>query len=677
MPHIIISYRRADSDAIAGRIRDRLANHFGEESVFMDIDSIPFGTDFREHIQSELAQTDILVAVIGPKWTGPGKGRHLRISEENDPVRIEIETAIKNATVVIPVLVGGAAMPKPSELPDGLKDFSYRNAAEVDAGRDFHPHVERLIRSMERIIADRAKPSAPAASDTKTAGPSAAPSAQGAAVARGGPSAAAPDATAAQAPPPADAAQAAEAAPRQARPRSLRKTALVAVPICLAAVMGAAAWLYLNPKTEVAPPSAVPTQPPPITQPQPTARAPLAETAGCKLDLPATLADDFSALDPAWRLPSQTAYLVESELALKGVEGKNVRLLYAPFRFKNVALCATLKAPLELGSETGTASGGLIFWASDALNFYGVSIYPNGTYAIDRMVAGTWASVTPRTAFASIKSGPGAVNEIRVTTRDNSGTLSINGVMVQEFRGQPPKDDTMIGLYSASNANERNEWRVLNVVAADPDAQQQATAKLAAPAVGPGCKPLRAAAFEDHFKAADPGWGNLASGRVFLADGELVLKPQASRSWRQFYPSLLFGNATICAQLKSPKEVTDINGSTNAGLAFWTTANRRNHYAVSVYPNGRLGILRMVNGEWASVLPATKSEFVKTGLDVTNEIMVTLSGNLAAFYVNGQKAFEFRGQPPRNGGAIGLYAESEKSNENEWRFVDIAVVENE
>src|SRR5215212_9966245 len=49
MAHIIISYRRADSDAIAGRIRDKLATHFGEDSVFMDIDSIPFGIDFREH----------------------------------------------------------------------------------------------------------------------------------------------------------------------------------------------------------------------------------------------------------------------------------------------------------------------------------------------------------------------------------------------------------------------------------------------------------------------------------------------------------------------------------------------------------------------------------------------------------------------------------------------------
>ena len=36
--------------------------------------------------------------------------------------------------------------------PDGLRDFAYRNAAEVDTARDFHQHVDRLIRSMDQIL---------------------------------------------------------------------------------------------------------------------------------------------------------------------------------------------------------------------------------------------------------------------------------------------------------------------------------------------------------------------------------------------------------------------------------------------------------------------------------------------------------------------------------------------
>ena len=50
MPKIFLSYRRQDSVGVAGRIYDRLRAHFGDDAIFMDIDSIPFGVDFREHI---------------------------------------------------------------------------------------------------------------------------------------------------------------------------------------------------------------------------------------------------------------------------------------------------------------------------------------------------------------------------------------------------------------------------------------------------------------------------------------------------------------------------------------------------------------------------------------------------------------------------------------------------
>ncbi len=137
---------------MAGRIRDKLVSHYGDHSVFMDIDSIPFGFDFREHVKSAFLENDILIAVIGPKWVGTDANNRARINEETDPVRIEVETALKRDIPVVPVLIGGASMPSPAELPDGLKDLAFRNAAQIDAGRDFHQHMERLIRSMDRII---------------------------------------------------------------------------------------------------------------------------------------------------------------------------------------------------------------------------------------------------------------------------------------------------------------------------------------------------------------------------------------------------------------------------------------------------------------------------------------------------------------------------------------------
>jgi tetratricopeptide (TPR) repeat protein len=152
MPKIIISYRRADSGVITGRIRDRLAQHYGEDSIFMDIDNIPFGMDFRKNIADALAEHDLLLAVIGPDWLGAGSSRLGRIHNQDDPVRIEVETALQRGIPTIPVLVGGASMPKADELPDSLKSLAFHNAAEVDSGRDFHSHMERLIRSMDAAL---------------------------------------------------------------------------------------------------------------------------------------------------------------------------------------------------------------------------------------------------------------------------------------------------------------------------------------------------------------------------------------------------------------------------------------------------------------------------------------------------------------------------------------------
>jgi hypothetical protein len=136
-------------------MRDRLANHFGNDSVYMDIDSVPFGVDFREHIKETLLQNDVLIAVIGPNWLDQVNNK--RIFDETDPVRMEIETALQNRIPIVPVLVGGATMPRVAELPDSIKDLAFRNAATVDGGRDFHPHMERLIRSMGHLLADKQK----------------------------------------------------------------------------------------------------------------------------------------------------------------------------------------------------------------------------------------------------------------------------------------------------------------------------------------------------------------------------------------------------------------------------------------------------------------------------------------------------------------------------------------
>jgi hypothetical protein len=98
MATILLSYRREDSAWVAGRMHDRLKTHYGTDNVFMDIDSIPFGLDFRDHIQSSLDRCDILIAIVGPQWAAKNEQGQLRICEEADWVRIELETALAKKT---------------------------------------------------------------------------------------------------------------------------------------------------------------------------------------------------------------------------------------------------------------------------------------------------------------------------------------------------------------------------------------------------------------------------------------------------------------------------------------------------------------------------------------------------------------------------------------------------
>src|SRR5712692_2749856 len=110
MARITISYRRDDSGVITGRIFDRLVTRYGREAIFRDIDDVPFGVDFRTHIDEVLSASNVVLAIVGPQWIGP---RELpsRLSNPADPVRVEIETALRRKVPLIPVLVLGGAMP--------------------------------------------------------------------------------------------------------------------------------------------------------------------------------------------------------------------------------------------------------------------------------------------------------------------------------------------------------------------------------------------------------------------------------------------------------------------------------------------------------------------------------------------------------------------------------------
>lgn len=144
---IFVSYRRADTEQVAGRIYDRLSSKFGADSIFFDTSAIPAGVDFREHISAAMGESAALVAVIGPGWLAkPGRWSIFkRAAQEEDHVHTEIALALSEAVPVVPVLVGGATMPRPDQLPQAIREVTRINATTVRAGRDFHADMDRVV----------------------------------------------------------------------------------------------------------------------------------------------------------------------------------------------------------------------------------------------------------------------------------------------------------------------------------------------------------------------------------------------------------------------------------------------------------------------------------------------------------------------------------------------------
>ena len=152
MGGIFICYRREDSSPHAGRLYDRLVEIFGTERVFMDVDGIQPGEDFVETIEAKVRSCNAMVAVIGKEWLKATlEGDHSRLEDPEDYVRLEIVTALNRKIRVIPVLVSGARMPSPQDLPRDLAPLARRQAVELNDAL-FHQSLAPLIGALENAL---------------------------------------------------------------------------------------------------------------------------------------------------------------------------------------------------------------------------------------------------------------------------------------------------------------------------------------------------------------------------------------------------------------------------------------------------------------------------------------------------------------------------------------------
>ena len=152
MSSIFISYRRTGTSGYCGLLQDGLRDHFGRDRVFRDIDSIRPGSDFADVVENAVSEAGVVLALIGSNWLdarNEAGGR--RLDEPDDFVRLEIESALKHRIVVVPVLVEGARMPSPGELPPSISRLGRSQAIALSDER-WEYDVGRLVAVLEELL---------------------------------------------------------------------------------------------------------------------------------------------------------------------------------------------------------------------------------------------------------------------------------------------------------------------------------------------------------------------------------------------------------------------------------------------------------------------------------------------------------------------------------------------
>lgn len=145
---IFVCYRREDTAPWAGRLHDALADRFGAVNIFQDVEAVRPGESFVEAMDAAVAKADVMLVVIGPRWTGAGEDGARRLDGADDYVRREIEVALTYGKRLLPVLVGGTRMPTVSQVPDSIRPLVTRQAVVLH-DESWHADVADLTGTLD------------------------------------------------------------------------------------------------------------------------------------------------------------------------------------------------------------------------------------------------------------------------------------------------------------------------------------------------------------------------------------------------------------------------------------------------------------------------------------------------------------------------------------------------
>ena len=175
--------------------------------------------------------------------------------------------------------------------------------------------------------------------------------------------------------------------------------------------------------------------------------------SACQKHTAPVFQDDFKNPDPGWGQPDNAAAFTQRGLVLTPPAGGSAWRSNANVSMAQGDWCIEIVNPASLPSpadEDSVGSVGVWFWGADLQNFYTATITLDGNASVDRLSHGIWQIVVPPAAAPSVKTAPGATNEIEIVTNGDKAAFYVNGMLVTNITGKPPANGGPAGVYAES-----------------------------------------------------------------------------------------------------------------------------------------------------------------------------------------------------------------------------------
>lgn len=149
---IFISYRRADlSQDQVNVIHEGLEKEFGDGSVFLDTSDIHGGAKWKQVLNQAGTGAKICLVMIGKSWLEKDQDGQFRIQHPDDWVRKEIEYAIEKNLDIIPILVNGADLPSPKDVPASIHPMFDSQTMTLELNR-WSIYKEKFFKDIRTLL---------------------------------------------------------------------------------------------------------------------------------------------------------------------------------------------------------------------------------------------------------------------------------------------------------------------------------------------------------------------------------------------------------------------------------------------------------------------------------------------------------------------------------------------